>query len=182
VSRKSHGPSVQSLMVASAAFWGLLAAFVASSERGATFLVTLALAMSAVAVAFVGWRRAKAVDALTSFIGFWSEADGRFDWSTPETRRSLMRQMMGRELVTAEGAESVRFLILSKRRRTVALLPSLVAMALMFAALVVATEHLAWGAIGMALVVGVMLAATRYEKRREDRVLKRAFEVDTRQV
>lgn len=158
---------------------GLLAAF-AASERGVAsvmFLVSVSLAVVAVVSATVGWRKAKSVDALSPFV-YWGSSDDPFTQLAPGERRAVLRQMVGREPVAPENAERVRFLIDRKRRRASALMPSLIAMFLVLAALAIAAGHPGWGLLGAVLLLTVLVTATRYEKRREDRVLSLADEVD----
>lgn len=176
---KTSGPSTQSMMIASSVFGGLLAAFAASDEgvAGVTFLVSVTLAAVAVLSAIVGWRKAKSVDALSPFV-YWGSSDYPFPQLDSDRRRVLVRQMVGRESVTPENAERVRFLIQRKRRRATALMPSLLAMFLILAALAISAGYPGWGLLGAALLLAVFVTATQYEKRREDRVLRLAEEVD----
>ncbi|WP_152970350.1 hypothetical protein [Frigoribacterium sp. RIT-PI-h] len=176
---KVSGPSTQSMMIVSTVFGGLLAAFAALGDgvTGVTFGVSVTLAVVAVVSAIVGWQRAKSVDALSPFIS-WGSADYPFPQIAPDRRRLLVRQMVGRQPVAPENAESVRFLIRRKRRRATALMPSLLAMFLILAALAIAAGYPGWGLLGAVLLLGVLVAATQYEKRREDRVLRLADEVD----
>ena len=176
---KVQGPSTQSLMIAFSVFGGLLAVFAASEVRGAggTFLVSVTLSLVAVLSAIAGWRRAKSVDALSPFV-YWSSADYPFPQLDSDRRRVLVRQMVGREPVTPENAERVRFLIQRKRRRATALMPSLLAMFLILAALAISAGYPGWGLLGAVLLLAVLVAATQYEKRREDRVLGLAEQVN----
>ena len=86
--------------------------------------------------------------------------------------------MVGRESVTPENGERVRFLIRRKRRRATALIPSLLAMFLILAALAISAGYPGWGLLGAVFLLAVLVTATQYEKRREDRVLRLAEEVD----
>jgi len=167
------------MMIASSVFGGLLAAFAASDEgvAGVTFLVSVTLAAVAVLSAIVGWWKAKSVDALSPFV-YWGSSDYPFPQLDSDRRRVLVRQMVGRESVTPENAERVRFLIQRKRRRATALMPSLLAMFLILAALAISAGYPGWGLLGAALLLAVFVTATQYEKRREDRVLRLAEEVD----
>ncbi|WP_148076805.1 hypothetical protein [Frigoribacterium sp. PhB24] len=170
---KIVGPSSQVMMIPFSVFGGLLAAFAALGDgvTGVTFGVSVTLAAVAVVSAILGWRRAKSVEALMPFI-YWSSADYPFSQLDPDRRRLLVRQMFGREPVTAESAELVRFLIRRKRRRATALMPSLLAMFLILAALAIAAGYPGWGLLGAVLLLAVLVTATQYEKRREDRVLR----------
>ncbi|ROS53727.1 hypothetical protein EDF21_1576 [Frigoribacterium sp. PhB118] len=170
---KIVGPSSQVMMIPSSVFGGLLAALAASGDgvTGVTFGVSVTLAAVAVVSAILGWRRAKSVEALSPFL-LWSSADYPFSQLDPDRRRLLVRQMFGREPVTAENAELVRFLIRRKRRRATALMPSLLAMFLILAALAIAAGYPGWGLLGAVFLLAVLVTATQYEKRREDRVLR----------
>ena len=125
----------------------------------------------------MGWWKAKSVDALSPFV-YWGSSDYPFPQLDSDRRRVLVRQMVGRESVTPENAERVRFLIQRKRRRATALMPSLLAMFLILAALAISAGYPGWGLLGAALLLAVFVTATQYEKRREDRVLRLAEEVD----
>lgn len=166
-------------MIAFSVVGGLLATFAASEEGVAsvTFLVSVGLAVVAVVSATVGWRKATSVDALSPFVS-WGSSDYPFPQLVPDERRALLRQMVGREPVTPENAERVRFLIDRKRRRAAALMPSLIAMFLILAALAISAGHPGWGLLGAVLLLAVLVTATRYEKRREDRVLSLVGEID----
>lgn len=176
---KVRGPSTQSTMIAFSVLGGLLAAFAASEDgaASATFLVSVALAVVAVLAATMGWRRAMSVDALSPFV-YWGSSDYPFPQIAPDRRRALVRQMVGRESVTPKNAEPVRFLIRRKRRRAAALMPSLLAMFLTLAALAISAGYPGWGLLGAVLLLAVLVTATHYEKRREDRVLRLSNEVD----
>ena len=167
------------MMIAFSVFGGVLAAFAASAGgvAGVTFLVSVTLAVVAVLSAIVGWRRAKSLDALSPFV-YLGSSDNPFPELAPDRRRVLVRQMVGRESVTPENAEPVRLLIRRKRRRTTALMPSLLAMFLTLAAIAISAGYPGWGLFGAALLLAVLVTATQYEKRREDGVLRLANEVN----
>lgn len=175
---KVQGPSTQSMMIVFSVFGGLLASFAALEDgvAGVTFLVSVTLAVVAVVSAIGAWRRATSLDALSPFI-YWGSSDYPFPQLDPVRRRILVRQMVGREPVTPENAEPVRLLIRRKRRRATALMPSLLAMFLILAALAISAGYPWWGLLGAVFLLAVLVTATQYEKRRENRVLKIAEEV-----
>jgi hypothetical protein len=167
------------MMIASCIFGGVLAALAASEEgvAGVTFVVSVTLAVVAVLSAIWGWRRAKFANALSPFI-YWNSSDYFFLEITPARRRLLVRQMGGSEPVTPENAEPVRFLIRRKRRRAAALLPSLLAMFLILYALAISAGYPGLGLVGAVLLLAVLVTATQFEKRRENRVLRLMAEVN----
>lgn len=174
----SREPSVQLLMVGFSVFGGALAGLAAGQDHGILDVAALgprAVAVVAVVLALVGWRRARSAHSLTP-VSFSDESGGPLEHVDAAGRRSLFRQMAGREAVTATSADTVRLLISRKRRRDSALMPSLLAMLLTLSSLGTGANHPGVTAVALAVLVIVILIASRYERRRENRVLRRVDE------
>jgi hypothetical protein len=174
----SREPSVQLLMVGFSVFGGALAGLAAGLDRGILDVAVLgptALAVVAVVLALVGWRRARWAHSLTP-LSFWDESGGPFEHVDAAGRRSLVKQMAGREAVTATSADTVRLLISRKRRRDSALSLSVLAMFVTVGSLGTAASPPGVTLVALAALIIVILIASRYERRRENRVLRRVNE------
>lgn len=171
--QRFRGPSTQAAMVATTVLASALAIGVASGDDGGPAAVTLALGVASVVVALVGWLRARSSRALSPF-NVWSTTGTPTAALGPTERRSLNRQVMGRDPIEPEWADLVRALITRKRRVNRASLLSVAGLLLMIATLGTAVGGLLL-AVGAPTFLLVFLAVVMaYETRRDDRVLAAA--------
>jgi uncharacterized membrane protein (UPF0136 family) len=174
-----RGPSSQAAMVVTTVFATALAVVVASSGDGGLVVATIVLGVVSVVCALVGWLRARSSRALIP-LNVWSASASPTAALAATERRSLNRQVMGRDPIVPERADLVRGLIMLKRRANRASLLSVAGLLFMIAALGTATDTLTL-AVGAPVFLVVFLAvATAYETRRDDRVLAAADAVSTR--
>ncbi|MET4050740.1 hypothetical protein ABID81_000073 [Frigoribacterium sp. PvP054] len=176
--QRFRGPSMQAAGVAVAVSASALAIWVASTDEGGSVVLTIGLGVTSVVVVLVGWLRARSSRALSPFF-VWRTTGTPTAALGPAERRSLNRQIMGRDPIEPERADLVRALITLKRRANRAALLPVAGLFLMIATLGTAagTPLLAVGA-PMFLVV-FLAAVTLYETRRDDRVLAAADEAAT---
>jgi hypothetical protein len=160
-------------MVATTVLASALAIGVASGDDGGPAAVTLVLGVSSVVVALVGWLRARSSRTLLP-LNVWSTTGTPTADLGPVERRSLNRQVMGRDPIEPERADLVRAFITLKRRANRAALLPVAGMLLMIATLGTAAGTLLL-AVGAPVFVFVFLTVvTAYETRRDDRVLAAA--------
>lgn len=118
-------PSLQAAMIVTTVFATALAVGVVSSGGGGPVVTTIALGVASVVCALVGWLRARSSRALVP-LKVWTASASPMAALGATERRSLNRQLMGRDPIVPERADFIRGLIMLKRREPgLALNPSL---------------------------------------------------------
>jgi len=168
-----RGPPVQAAMVVTTTLATALAGGVASGADGGPVVATVVLGVASVVVALVGWVRARSSRALVP-MNVWSTTGTPTAALGPLERRSLNRQVMGRDPIEPDRADLVRALVTLKRRVNRASFLSVAGMLLMIAALGTALGTPLLGVGAPAFLLVFLTVVTAFETRRDDRVLAAA--------